>query len=79
VASLGLLVRQMEIWYQCYTQHRLNFIFPSGSFSLANAAHSPQALQILTLKRMANTFAFADGKAGKCSDLADFNAKANGK
>jgi hypothetical protein len=28
---------------------------------------------------MANTFAFADGKAGKCSDLADFNAKANGK
>jgi len=26
------------------TQHRFNFIFPSGSFSLANAAHSPQAL-----------------------------------
>jgi hypothetical protein len=44
VASLGLLVRQMEIWYQCYTQHRLNFSFPSGSFSLANAVHSPQAL-----------------------------------
>jgi hypothetical protein len=34
----------METWYQCHTQHRFNFIFPSGSFSLANAAHSPQAL-----------------------------------
>jgi hypothetical protein len=44
VASLGLLVRQMETWYQCHTQHRFNFIFPSGSFSLANAVHSPQAL-----------------------------------
>jgi hypothetical protein len=75
VASLGLLVRQMETWYQCYTQHFLTPFFPSGRLSL----HSPKALQILTLKRMANTFAFADGKAGKCSDLADFNAKANGK
>ena len=31
-----------------------NTIFPSGKLSLANA---PQALRILTLKRMANTFA----------------------
>ena len=59
MASLGLLVRQMEIWYQCYTQHRLNFIFPSGSFS--SHSHLPMAkqanvaaLRILTLKRMAN-------------------------
>jgi len=32
-----------------------------------------------SLKRMANTFAFADGKAGECGGFADFNAKANGK
>jgi hypothetical protein len=77
VASLGLLVRQMEIWYQCYTQHRLNFIFPSGSFSLAKASIRHRLCH--SLKRMANTFAFADGKAGECGGFADFNAKANGK
>jgi len=44
---------------------------------MANAVHSPQAVPFRL--RNGNTFAFADGKAGKCSDLADFNAKANGK
>jgi hypothetical protein len=34
----------METWYQCYTQHFLTPFFPSGRLSLANAAHSPQAL-----------------------------------
>ncbi len=42
MASLGLLVRQIETWYQCYTQHRFNFIFPSGSLSLSGCRRRRQ-------------------------------------
>jgi hypothetical protein len=62
VASLGLLVRQMEIWYQCYTQHRLNFIFPSGSFSLAKASIRHRLCHSLKRNGFADFNAKANGK-----------------
>jgi hypothetical protein len=88
VASLGLLVRQMEIWYPCYTQHRLNFIFPSGSFSFIRqlpfrfSEMARHRIRLWRMKGECGVFANSLKRIGKwrrlafATGLADFNAEA---